>query len=573
MHLVRYAVSFCLLPLPGLLATLLPAGSVYGQPEARSQAGMVVSVSKPATKVGVEVLEAGGNAVDAAIAVEFALAVSWPEAGNIGGGGFMMVHPPRGEVVCIDYRETAPLEASESMFDWEDGRHTHKIVGVPGTVRGMALAHEKYGKLPWNRLVLPAVRLAAEGVEVDQALAASLNNVLSQRAVHQDAVHRELVRVYGKASGLPWQSGDRLVLTDLAATLQRIADQGPQGFYEGRTAELFVAEMERHAGLISQRDLTQYRAKVRPAIHGTYRGYDIYGPPPPSSGGTCLVAMLNMLETFELDRNRYSARNLHLLAEVMKRAYRDRALYLGDADFVSVPEKLTGKDYAHELASTIDLAQATPSAALAPPIQLADEPPQTTHFSVIDRHGMAVSNTTTLEGSWGARIVVEGAGFVLNNEMGDFNWFPGYTDRHGRIGTEANRIRPGKRMLSSQTPTIVARDGRPYLITGSPGGRTIINTTLQMVLGVIEFGLPLPEAMRDVRIHHQWFPDRILYETHDSAFSVAAREQLIEMGHKLFPLPAGRYQGDAHSILVDWSTGTFHGVADFRRSGAAMAVQ
>ena len=538
--------------------------------EAKGRNGMVVSVSSPATEAGVNVLRAGGNAVDAAIAVEFALAVSWPEAGNIGGGGFMMVHPPDGqEVVCIDYRETAPQAATETMFGWDDGRHTHKIVGVPGTVHGMALAHERYGKLPWKRVVLPAARLAAEGVVVDQALATSLNNVLQQRSVRQNQVHQELVRVYAKPNGRAWTVGDRLVLPDLGATLRRIADQGADGFYGGETAALLVGEMQRHGGLISNHDLTNYRAKVRPAIHGTYKNHDIFGPPPPSSGGTCLVAMLNILEQFKLDRDRFSARNLHLFAEAMKRAYRDRALYLADPDFAQIPNRLTRKTYAQRLAETINAVRATPSQVLTPPIELANEPPQTTHFSVADGDGMAVSNTTTLEGSWGARIVVEGAGFVLNNEMGDFNWFPGHTDRNGRIGTEPNRIRPGQRMLSSQTPTIVAREGRPVLVTGSPGGRTIINTTLQMVLNIVEFEMRLPEAMKAARIHHQGFPDRIMYETFDGRITPNTLERLTSMGHSLYALPPGRYQGDAHSILIDWETGTYHGVADWRRSGAA----
>ncbi len=539
--------------------------------ESQGRRGMVVSVSPPATRIGVEILKIGGNAVDAAIAVEFALAVTWPEAGNIGGGGFMMVHPATGgKVVCIDYREVAPAAATETMFKPGDGRHTHKIVGVPGTVRGMATAHERFGKLEWKQLVMPAVRLAEKGFEVDAALARSLNGVLNNKSVQNGEHHQELIRVYGKPAGR-WTGGDRLVQPDLARTLRRIADQGAKGFYEGDTADLLAAEMQRGDGLITTKDLAGYRSKVRPAIHGKFRGYDVHGPPPPSSGGICLVQMLNVLEQFDLrEHGRFSPRTLHLIAETMKRAFRDRALYLGDADFVEIPEHLTQKPYAQRLAASMDPQKATPSDELAPEIKIRDESPSTTHFSVIDSEGLAVSNTTTLEGSWGARIVVRGAGFVLNNEMGDFNWFPGHTDRVGRIGTKANRVQPGKRMLSSQSPTIIAKDGRAVLVTGSPGGRTIINTSLQMVLNVIEFEMDLPAAMRAARVHHQWLPDQLTYETHDGKITNATAGQLRRMGHRLKARPTTSHQGDAHSIFVNPKSGLYHGVADWRRNGFAL---
>jgi len=560
-----------------LIALLVPSSPIAGKDpktlsEAKGRNGMVVSVSPPATRVGLDILKAGGNSVDAAIAVEFALAVTWPTAGNIGGGGFMMVHPPGGrEVVCIDYRETAPEAATETMFDWDDGRHTHKIVGVPGTVHGMATAHERFAKLEWTKLVLPAVRLAEDGFEIDEALARSLNGVLRSKIVKEGEHHQELVRVYSKPDGAEWQAGDRLVLPDLARTLRRITEQGTDGFYRGETAELLVAEMGRGEGLISKNDLANYRAKARPAIHGKYRGHDVYGPPPPSSGGTCLVEMLNVLERFDLrEHERFSARNLHVLAETMKRVYCDRALFLADSDFVEIPGRLTQKSHARRLAEDINLTRATPSETLAPMIQIVDEPPETTHFSVIDADGMAVSNTTTLEGGWGARIVVKDAGFVLNNEMGDFNWFPGHTDRTGRIGTEPNRVRPGQRMLSSQTPTIVARNGRPVLITGSPGGRTIINTSLQMVLNVIEFEMDLPTAMRAARVHHQWFPDKLAYETHGGHITEDTAAKLRATGHELSARSKSGRQGDAHSIYIDPETGVYHGVADCRTSGLAL---
>ena len=390
--------------------TLLASDHVSAQQqlsEAVGQHGMVVSVSPPATRAGLGILKAGGNAVDAAVAVEFALAVTWPEAGNIGGGGFMMVHPGgdrRRRVVCIDYRETAPRKATETMFGPRDGRYTHKIVGVPGTVHGMVTAHKRYGSMKWKRLLEPAIRLARDGFEVDAALARSLNAVLASRSVRRGEHHQELIRVYGKSEGR-WQAGDRLVLPDLASTLDRIAAKKDDGFYEGRIARLIEEEMKRGGGLITRRDLDDYRARVRSAVHGTFRGHDIYGAPPPSSGVTCVVQMLNVLEHFDLRKHpRYSARNLHVMAETMKRAYCDRARHLGDSDFVDIPSHLVSKSYAAKLAGQIDLKTATPSEKLAPEIQIADESPQTTHFSVVDRRGMAVSNTTTLEGSWGAKI-------------------------------------------------------------------------------------------------------------------------------------------------------------------------
>lgn len=534
--------------------------------------GMVVSVSPHATRAGLDILKQGGSAVDAAIAVEFALAVVWPEAGNISGGGFMMVHPGDGRrPVCIDYRETAPGAASVAMFTPEDGAHTHKIVGVPGTVRGMSEAHSRYGVLPWKSLLAPAVKLAAEGFEMDRHLCSSINRVLSYDAVKKDERHRELIRVYGQPGGGEWKAGDRLVLKDLAATLQAIAERGADGFYQGPIAEALVAEMKRGDGLISLKDLADYRARTRDAQHGTFRGHDVYGAPPPSSGGVCLIQMLNVLEELNLrSHERFSAPALHLMTETMKRAFRDRATYLGDRDFVEIPRTLTDKAYAKWLAAGISKNRATPSEELAGEIKLAPESPATTHFSVIDSRGMAVSNTTTLESSWGARIVVKGAGFVLNNEMGDFNWFPGRTDRNGKIGTIPNQIAPGKRMLSSQTPTIIAKEGKPVLITGSPGGRTIINTTLQVVLNVLEYGMSVDDAVAVERIHHQWFPDTLLIETFDGRIAPETAESLKALGHKVELRTKGSTQGDAHTIWVDGKTGVYRGAADWRSGGAAM---
>jgi gamma-glutamyltranspeptidase/glutathione hydrolase len=525
--------------------------------------GMVVAVSPPGADVGLAILKKGGNAVDAAVATAFAMAVTYPAAGNLGGGGFMVVFPGGGaEPVVIDYRETAPAAATRTMFSKSDGWYGHKVVGVPGTVRGLALAHRRFGKLPWKDVVLPALRLAENGFTIDESLASSLNGV-----VNSSKEFPELCRVLGKKTS--WQAGDRLVQHDLGWTLRQIAEHGADVFYQGAIADRIVAEMQAGGGLITHADLEHYEARVRVPIHGTYRGYDVYGPPPPSSGGTCLVEMLNILENFDLRQyGRWSPETLHLMIEAMRRAYCDRARYLGDpaftdARFQRVATRLLSKDYARELAHGIDRQHATRSADLAPDIRLAREGDSTTHFSVIDRNGMAVANTYTLERSYGSRVVVRGAGFILNDEMIDFNWQPGVTDRHGGIGTEPNQIAPGKRMLSSQTPTIVARNGKVVLVTGSPGSRTIINTVLCVVINVLDFDMDIRAAVDSPRLHHQWFPDQARFEgTEDYASAVRA---LRRMGHSV----GGTRQGDAHSIWVDPHTGRYHGAADHRIAGKA----
>jgi gamma-glutamyltranspeptidase/glutathione hydrolase len=546
----------------GLLWTLAPAAPQPVQPVGnQSVHGMVVSVSAPGSDVGRDILHEGGNAVDAAVATAFALAVTYPAAGNLGGGGFMVVYPGgKADPVVIEYRETAPAGATKTMYAKDDSWYGHKAVGVPGTVAGLALAHRRFGKLPWKDVVLPAVRLAEDGFVLNARLASSLNGL-----VRSSAAFPELCRVFGKR-GDPagWQAGDRLVQKDLARTLRLIAEQGPDAFYKGAIADQLAAEMKAGGGLITKADLAGYHANVRAPIHGTYRGYDIYGPPPPSSGGICLVEMLNILENFDLRKQgRWSPETLHLMIEAMRRAYCDRARHLGDADFVKIPAHLTTKEYARELAHAIDLNKATRSEDLAKDILLVGEGDSTTHFSIIDKDGMAVANTYTLERSYGSRVVVKGAGFLLNNEMIDFNWRPGVTDRQGTIGTPANQIAPGKRMLSSQTPTIVARNGKVVLITGSPGSRTIINTVLCVLVNVLEFDMDIRAAVDSPRLHHQWFPDQARFEgmrTYPSAV-----ERLRTMGHKV----VGTSQGDAHSIWVDPKTGHYHGAEDRRISGKA----
>lgn len=567
------AVAVCCLVAglqPGILSAQQQSAtsSVSTLHQMRGQQGMVVSASRPASEVGRKVIQDGGNAVDAAVSVAFALAVTWPEAGNLGGGGFMMVHPGDDRpAVCVDYRETAPAAATKTMFGPRDGRHTHKIVGVPGTVRGLALAHQKFGSLPWKRLVMPSARLAAAGFTVDRHLAGSLNGVLRSRSVRAGERFAELRRVYGKPGGENWRAGDRLVLPDLAATLTQIAEEGADAFYRGRPAAQLVAEMQRGEGLITAADLHGYQARVRAPIRGTFRGYQVLGPPPPSSGGICIIQALHLLEAADLRQyDRYSPEAVHLLTETSRRIFCDRARHLGDADFVPIPARLTDPAYARELLQQMSRKRATASEALAPDIPLVGESESTTHFSVADGAGMAVSNTYTLEASWGSRIVVKGAGFLLNNEMGDFNWVPGETNRRGRIGTKANLIAPGKRMLSSQSPVIVTRGGRAVLVAGSPGGRTIINTVIGMLVNTLEYQMPLPDAVDAPRMHHQWFPDQLTLEADSQRHSSELVAALKAMGHAV---RLRRQQGSVHAIQIDPDTGTLHGVADRRRGGHA----
>jgi gamma-glutamyltranspeptidase/glutathione hydrolase len=520
--------------------------------------GMVVCVSPEAADVGVEILKQGGNAVDSAVAVAFAMAVTYPAAGNIGGGGFMLIYPPGKEPTVFEYRETAPAAVNKDTFAKTTDWHDHKAAGVPGTVRGLELAHKKYGKLPWKDLLQPAIRLADDGFTLDAPMVRSLNE-----AVRRKGGSSEFHRLFGKEEGKgTWTVGDRLVQTDLARTLRRIANKGPDAFYTGELADLLVAEMKAGGGYISQEDLAAYKAKERPPMHGTYRGYDVYAPPPPSSGGIALLEMLNMLEQFDVRKKGFgTAETRHLMAEVSRRAFVDRARYLGDPDFTRIPDFLTSKDYATKLAWGIDLKKATPSESLAEGITLTKESENTTHFSVIDANGMAVSNTYTLEDAYGSRVVVRGAGYILNNEMSDFNARPGVTNTKGRIGTEPNLVAPSKRMLSSQTPTVVAKNGKAILVTGSPGSRTIINTVLCIVTNVIDFDMDIQAAVDAPRQHHQWFPDEVLLEAKDPELV----KKLESLGHKLRIAK----QGDAHSIWIDPKTGLYHGAADHRINGKA----
>jgi gamma-glutamyltranspeptidase/glutathione hydrolase len=524
---------------------------------------MVVSVEANASKIGLELLRHGGNAVDAAIGTAFALAVTHPPAGNIGGGGFMMVHMAgTDQTVCIEYREAAPAAATREIYEKLDSSSRgHLSAAVPATVRGLALAHEKYGSLPWRDLVMPAVKLAEQGFEIDPWLARSLNAWARQAEQFEEAQ-----RVFGKHDGTPWRHGDTLTQVDLARTLRLIADQGPDAFYSGWIADQIIAEMRAGGGLISKSDLNSYRANHRTPLRGTYRGHDIYGPPPPSSGGIALIEMLNTLEHFDLAADgRESATTSHRIIESMRCAFYDRARYVGDPAFTDVPvERLVSKTYARELASGIR-PQATPSEQLGKELIGPAEGESTTHFSIVDAFGNCVANTYTLQDSYGSYVVVRGAGFLLNNEMTDFNLQPGITDRRGRIGTEPNIVQPHKRMLSSQTPTIVLRDGKPLLVTGSPGGRTIPNTVLNVLTNVIDFGMSVRDAIDAPRMHHQWMPDIAKFER--GRVAVEVQKELESRGHTVEIVAR---QGDAHTIWIDPETGNRHGAADKRLSGAAV---
>lgn len=524
--------------------------------------GVVVSVSQPGSDAGLQILKSGGNAVDAAIATAFALAVTHPAAGNIGGGGFMVVHPPqgKGEPTVFEYREMAPKSAFETVYNKNDGMFTHKVSGVPGTVRGLALAHQRFGSKPWGQLLIPAIELAEKGFPISKQLANSLNGLLATSKEFE-----ELQRVFKPTNGTnSWKANDILVQKDLGNTLTRIAKFGPDEFYLGTTADLISNEMKIGKGLISKDDLALYQARERNPIKLEYKGYSIYGSPPPCSGTITLGLMLNMIEPVDIKKmGRWSPETFHLLIETMRRAFCERARHLGDQGFIDIPASLLDKEFAKKLATGINLQKATLSADLAKDFNISKESEDTTHFSIVDGQGMAVSNTYTLEQSYGSKVMVRGAGFLLNNEMLDFNWFPGETTKSGRVGTKANLIAPGKKMLSSQTPVIVAKNGSPYLVTGSPGSRTIINTVFNIIINVIDFEMTAQEAVDAARLHHQWFPDKAYFEEAGNAKYEVNMKKLRTMGHDI----SSRRQGDAHSILIDPKTKLLHPGLDHRIEG------
>ena len=557
-------------------ATLRAQGAADTAGVVVSKRGLVISSSSIASDVGASVLRRGGNAVDAAVATAFALAVTYPGAGNIGGGGFMVIRLRNGTATTIDYRERAPLASTPTMYLDSTGKVDPRLTetgylapGVPGTVRGLALAHRKYGKLPWREVVMPAAQLAETGFPLDSSLARSLNREVATSM----APYAASVAAYGRPGGREWATGDTLVLTDLGRALRAIATRGADVFYTGWIADSLAADMRRNGGLITKKDLAAYRARERAPVRGVFRGYEIVSMPPPSSGGVAMIEMLNMLGHFDMRaEDRWAPRTLHLMIESMRRAYVDRARFLGDPDFVSVPvARLTSRKHAAALAASIDRGKASSSLELGKDIvsssNVATESEETTHFSVVDRDGNAVANTYTLEGGYGSHVVVRGAGFLLNNEMGDFNKKPGETTAQGAIGTRPNLIAPGKRMLSSMTPTIVTKGGRLFMVTGSPGGRTIINTVTEVVLNATAFGMNARAAVDAPRLHHQWLPDVATFERDALPDSTIAR--LSEMGHSV--QQRGR-QGDAHTILFDARTRTAYGANDGRSSDSKAAI-
>jgi len=529
--------------------------------------GMVSSQNAHASEVGAQVLADGGNAVDAAVAVGFALAVTLPRAGNLGGGGFMLVHDAAAdETVAIDYREAAPRRANRDMFLDEDGnvdperaRFSHLSAGVPGTVAGLWRAHRDYGTLPWKRVVEPAIRLARDGFEVTYDLAGLLAS-RKERMCRLEAA----CRYFYKPGGEPYQPGERLMQPDLADTLQLIAEEGPDAFYKGAIADKIVAEMERGGGFVDAESLAAYEPVVRDPARGTYRGYEVLTMPPPSSGGIHVVQMLNILENFPVaEFGSGSADAIHVLAETARLAYADRSKHLGDPDYYDVPaDWLMSKAYARQLAATIDMKRARPSSEVAPGVPPAYESPDTTHFSVMDRDGNVVSNTTTLNFSFGSGIAVAGAGFLLNNEMDDFSAKAGVPNAFGLLGGEANEIERGKRPLSSMTPLIVLDDGDVWFATGSPGGSRIITTVLQMVVNVIDHGMNIAEAEAAPRMHHQWYPDVLQLE---SGFSPDTIRILEARGHEI----AATQWSMGSLQTVAFKDGVFRGSSDPRRPNAA----
>ena len=545
-----------------LLCAFAQANTVTGKN------GVVSSRSALASDVGIEILQQGGNAVDAAVAVGFALAVTHPSAGNIGGGGFMVIRLADGSVITQDAREKAPLKASRDMFldasgDVDRGLAVSSLLssGVPGSVAGLLDALERYGSLSREAVLAPAIRLASEGFILNEELAGDFGRVLRSMQGYPASM-----TIFSK-DGQPYQEGDRWIQADLAETLKLISANGRDGFYKGKTAELIVAEMQRNGGLISHEDLSTYEPLWRAPIHGSYRGYDIWSMPPPSSGGVLIVQMLNMLEPYDIaSLGKGSAETVHLMVEAQRRAYADRARHLGDPEFYPVPlTKLTSKEYARERFESFNPDKASRSAEISAG-SWPGESTETTHYSVMDGSGIAVSVTTTLNLGYGNKIVVPGAGFLLNNEMDDFSAKANVPNAYGLIGEEANKIEPGKRMLSSMTPTIVTRDGMPVLVTGSPGGSTIINTVFQVVLNVLDHQMSVEEAVASPRFHHQWLPDQIRHET--GAFSAEVIERLKAMGHSDLR-PSGFSIGDANSIKLVGDT--MEASSDPRNGGGASA--
>ncbi|NET04592.1 MAG: gamma-glutamyltransferase [Symploca sp. SIO2B6] len=528
--------------------------------------GMVSSQERYATEAGLEILKEGGNAIDAAVTIGFTLAVTLPRAGNLGGGGFMLMHSAKeNQTLAIDYREKAPQAATRDLFlddngevDPEKSRFSYLAVGVPGTVAGLTMALEKYGTISLGRALKPAIELAENGFPISEDLYESL--LFAQKRIQ---AYPASTAIFFKPGGMPYEVGDILIQKDLAKSLKLIAKEGSKAFYQGAIAKAIVADMEANGGLITKEDLAAYQPVIREPIRGTYRGYEIYSMPPPSSGGIHLVQMLNILEKFPINKlGHNTAKSIHFMTETMKLAYADRSKFLGDSDFIPVPiTGLVSKQYAQELRSKINIEQATASQEVLPgnPNQFA-ESNDTTHYSVMDKYGNVVANTYTLNFSYGTGITATGTGILLNNEMDDFSAKPGVPNAFGLTGGEFNAIEPEKRMLSSMTPTIVMKEGKPYLVTGSPGGSLIITTVLQVVMNVIDHKMNIATATNAVRIHHQWLPDQLMIE---NGLNGDTTRLLKEKGHQISVRDA---MGSTQSIMR--VNNTFQGASDPRKPGA-----
>lgn len=556
-----------------LSCVLIISISYYGcsKEPVSAHKGMVVSADTLATMAGVEILKQGGNAVDAAIAVGFALAVVYPNAGNIGGGGFMIIHDKNGKVDALDYREKAPLKASRDMYlDPQTGEVIEKAstlgwlaCGVPGTVHGMWTAHQRYGSLEWKDLLKPAIHLAEDGYKLSQKKTAHLSHYKERFSLFPAS--RKIFLKNGKE---PYQPGDLFIQKDLAQSLKRISEKGPAGFYEGKTALLIEEAFQKNGGLITRKDLSAYSSIWRKPLVFNYQGYKIYSMPPPSSGGVVMAEILNSLEVVDITRFPVNSEPyVRRWVEIERYAYRDRADLMGDTDFIEFPlSLLISKKYARHLVKAIDFSIAGKSDNLKSFEQLRKESEETTHFSVVDRWGNAVSNTYTLNGSFGSCAVVEGTGFLMNNEMDDFSIKPGYPNKFGLVGNKANAIEPGKRMLSSMTPTIITKNGLLFMVVGSPGGSTIITTVAQVISHVIDHKMMIEDAVEAPRFHHQWLPDLIYFE---KSFNNENIELLQKNGYHI---KIRNKIGDVQAILVD-ERGSLAGWSDKRGSGMAAGLK
>lgn len=568
-HRRRRSALPCVVLAAAVAATLSPPAvrAQTARQPVRAPKAMVASASAFASRVGLDILRRGGNAVDAAVAVGLALAVTFPVAGNLGGGGFMLIRMADGRTTAIDYRETAPAAAHRDMYLDADGDHIlekstlgYTAVGVPGTVAGFDLALRKYGRLKWAQVVAPARRLAREGFPVSYAMAQGL------RIAERLARDPESRRIFHR-NGAYYAEGDVFRQPELAETLARLEKHGPREFYEGETARRIAAAMAANGGFITLDDLKRYRPVEREPLRGTYRGYEIVTFPPPSSGGVILLNVLNQLEGDDVAAlGPGSSEASHLLIEALRRSFADRAALMGDADFANVPvATLISKAYARERRATIDLNRATPSAAVragleAPPVS---ETTETTHYTIVDAEGNIVTNTYTLNGPYGSGVTVPGVGVLLNNEMDDFAAKPGSPNAFQLIQGEANAIAPGKRPLSSMTPTIVFKDGRPWFAVGSPGGPTIISTVIQVLINVIDHKMNLQQAVDAPRLHHQWMPDVVMWEPY--GMTADTRRALEAKGHRLDAVP--RYNGDVEGVMID-ETGVRLGASDPRNPDA-----